>query len=83
MGELLEQVHYRNAQFRISRKNKIMARLVNDKYLSALEELIRSDAALEDTLWLMLDKEARNIINESLAQSETARKIPLEQAFSD
>ncbi len=83
MGELLEQVYYRNAQFRIARKNKVMARLVNDNYLNALEKLISSDTALEDTLWLMLDKEAQNIINQSLAQSAAGQKFLLEQAFPE
>ena len=83
MGALLEQVHYQNAQFRIARKKQVMARLVNDSYISALEELVNNDSALEDTLWLMLDKKAQNAIGESIAQHKAGETISLEQAFAE
>ncbi|MCB9437262.1 MAG: hypothetical protein H6673_09780 [Anaerolineales bacterium] len=83
MGEVLEEVYYNNAQFLIARKNKVMARLVNDTYFSALEKLVKSDTSLEDTLWLMLDKQARSAIYESLAEREAEQKIPLDQAFAE
>lgn len=36
MGEVLERVHYQFQQFRIMRKDKPMARLVNEEYSKQL-----------------------------------------------
>lgn len=81
MGEVIERVYYQYQQFRIVRKDKPMARLVNEDYMQAIDELIEADPALADTLALMLNDEAMHIITQGEKEWEAGERIRLEDAL--
>jgi prevent-host-death family protein len=64
--ELTERAHYRFEQFRITRHNKPLARIVSDEYMQVIDQLIEADAGLADTIALMLNQDALNAIKESM-----------------
>lgn len=81
LGGVVERVYYQFQQYQITRKDKPMARLVNEDYMRALEHLIASDPALADTLALMLNEEAMQIIEQGEAEWRAGQRIPLEKAL--
>jgi len=82
-GELLELVHYQHQQFRIKRQNKTMARLVDESFMLAIEELIESDSAIADTLALMLNDEAQTDIKQSLKEYRQGKTRPVKELFDE
>ncbi len=81
LGEILERVHYQSAQFRILRKDKPMARLVNERYMQAIDDLIESDPALADTLALLLNDEFMKIFEQGKKEWAAGKHIPIEEAL--
>jgi prevent-host-death family protein len=81
LTELMERVHYQHKQFRIVRKDKPMARLVAEPFMVAVDTLLETDSALADTLALMLNEEAMQIIDEDQREWERGESIPLAQAL--
>jgi PHD/YefM family antitoxin component YafN of YafNO toxin-antitoxin module len=81
LGEVLERVHYQFASFRIMRKDRPMARLVNERYMQALDHLIKSDPALADTLAILLNDEAMEIIEQGMKERAEGKLIPLAEAL--
>ena len=65
LGELLELVFYQSQQFRITRKNKVMARLVGEPFMKVIEQLIADDPGLGDTIAILLNDEVRQALDES------------------
>jgi antitoxin (DNA-binding transcriptional repressor) of toxin-antitoxin stability system len=82
IGEILERVHYRGEQFQIKRKDKPMARVVNDDLMRAIEELIESDPATADTLALMLDDEAMHILYIGEQEWQHGERLRLEDVLA-
>lgn len=82
LGEVLERVHYQAVQFRILRKDKPMARLVNEQYMEAIDQLIDTDPSLADTLALMLNEEAMAIIEQGKSELNEGNLTPLHQALN-
>jgi len=82
LGEVLERVYYQFQQFRVLRKDKPMARLVNEDYMQAIDYLIGSDPALADTIALMLNDEAAPILKEGAKEWRSGQRIPLDEALS-
>jgi hypothetical protein len=82
MGEVLERVHYQFQQFRIMRKDKPMARLVNEEYMQTIDQLIESDPSLADTIALMLNDEAMGIIEQGQREVRENKFIPLTEALN-
>lgn len=80
LGEILERVHYRYDQFQIVRKDKPMARIVNEQYIQAMEHLVQDNPALAETLEIMLDKEFTNALTEDVKREDY---LPLEAALKD
>lgn len=80
LGEVLERVHYRYDQFQIVRKDKPMARIVNEQYIQAIEYLVQDNPALAETLEIMLDKEFANALTEDV---KPEAYLPLEAALKD
>lgn len=78
LGEVLERVHYQFAQFRITRKDKPMARLVNEDYMQAIERLMDEDPALAETLDIMLDEVAMRAIQQGEQEITEGKLLPLE-----
>ncbi len=64
-GELLERTHYQATQFRIKRKDKPMARLVNERFMEVIDQLMETEPGLADTVALLLNKEWQGAISES------------------
>ncbi len=81
IGELLEKTYYQEQQFRILRKNKPMARLVSEHFMTTLERLLSADPALEETLSLMLDSEAMTTIEQSRAEFAQGKMIELSKVL--
>jgi hypothetical protein len=81
IGELLEKTYYQEKQFRILRKDKPMARLVSEHFMTTLERLLSADPMLEETLSLMLDTEAMAAIEQSQAEFARGEKIELSKAL--
>ena len=79
---VLDCVHDQFQQFRVMCKDKFMARIVNEDYMRAIEQLIQDDPGLADTLALMLNDEAQAIIAESEHDLAAGRLIPLDQALA-
>lgn len=48
--DLINRVHYGQAQVRISRHGKVMARLVSDSFMQRLERLVADDPKIADKL---------------------------------
>lgn len=65
LGELLEKTHYQAAQFRIRRKDKPMARLVNERFMEVIDQLMETEPGLADTVALLLNEEWRGAIADS------------------
>lgn len=82
MGEVVDRVYYQWQQFRIIRKDKAMARLVNEEYMRAIEDLITADPAVADTLSLMLNDEAMRIIKQGEQEWRAGERIPLAAALT-
>lgn len=82
LGEFLERVYYQTTQFRIQRKNRPMARLVSDQYMTALEQLIQDDPGLADTLAVLMNDEAMTAIQEGERAIQAGQRIPLAQALT-
>jgi prevent-host-death family protein len=78
LGEVLERVHYQFVQFRITRKDKPMARLVNEAYMQAIEHLIDEDPALAETLEVMMDKSAMQAIRQGEQEIAEGKLLPLD-----
>jgi hypothetical protein len=77
-GELLEMAYYQNKQFRIARKNKAMARLVNENFMTAIDQLIEDDPALADTLAIMLNPEIRKALEKGEKDYQAGKAVPLD-----
>ncbi len=81
LGELLERVYYQAMQYRIVRRDKVMARLVSEPMMQAIDELMVTDPAFADTLALMVNREATQVIEKSRQELATGKKIPIEAAL--
>ncbi len=82
MGEVVERVFYQYQQFRIMRKDKAMARLVNEDYMQAIDELLETDPVVADTLSLMLNDEAMQIIAQGEREWQDGQRLPLEDVLN-
>ena len=69
----MELVFYQSQQFRITRKNKVMARLVGEPFMKVIEQLIADDPGLGDTIAIMLNDEVRQALNESEKDVQAGR----------
>lgn len=77
VGEILNQVHYQGMQVKLMRKNVGMARLVSERYAQAIEAMLDNDPALADTLALMLNSEAQDVLSQGMAEYKRGQMIPL------
>lgn len=83
LGSLLEMAYYQGQQFRITRKDKPMARLVGEPYIQAIEKLIESDKALAETLAILLDKELLGAIHQSRVEYQEGKAINVEDVLKN
>lgn len=83
LGKLLEMAYYQNRQFQITRKDKPMARLVGERFMQAIEELVETDQSLADTLALMLNEEGLEIIQHSRQEYREGKGVPIEDVLKE
>jgi len=83
LAELLELAYYKNAQIKIERNKKPMARLVGEPFMLAVEKLLSDDPALAETISIMLDDELMDAIETGNQQVAAGKTIPIEKALED
>lgn len=83
LGELLELAYYQNKQFQIARRNKLMARIVSENFMAAIDELIESDPGLADTLAIMLNPEIHKAIIQGHKEYQAGNVVSFEDAFKE
>lgn len=71
--ELVERTQHREGVILITRHNRPMAWLVGGEMFRSLFRLIQEDSALQDTLALMLNQEARDAIQQGESECENQR----------
>lgn len=81
MTDVFNRVHYTGAQFRVMRHSTPVARLVPEKFMSAIEQLLDEDSAIEETLELMLNPELGQEIEQAVSEAEAGQGIPAEEFF--
>ena len=81
LGTIINEVHYQGYQYRIARNKRPMARVVPERFMSAVEQLIASDSALADTLALMMNDEAMSIIERGRKEWVAGERIPIEEVL--
>lgn len=79
LTELTERAHYRFEQFRITRKNKPLARIVSDEYMQVIDQLVEQDAGLADTIALMLNPDALSAVQEGMQAVQRGEIMPLQE----
>lgn len=83
LDEVLERLQYPFEQYRILRNDKPIARMVNERYIQAMERLIGGDSSLVETLEIMLDDEAVQAIEQGTKEIAKGKFIPLESILKD
>ena len=81
MTDVFNRVHYTGAQFRVMRHSTPVARLVPEKFMSAIEQLLDDDSAIEETLELMLNPEFRQEIEQAVSEAEAGQGVAAEEFF--
>lgn len=76
-GEFLERSFYRGTNFLIKRNKKPMAYLVGRPYLVAFFDLLKKDKGLADTMALMLNKEASEMIDGGLGDYKKGKTVSI------
>ena len=79
----MEMAYYQNKQFRIARKNKAMARLVSENFMTAIDQLIEDDPALADTLAIMLNPEIREALGQGEKDYRAGKAVPLDEILEE
>jgi len=82
-GELLEQAFYQGKSFLVKRGRKSMAYLVGQPVFTALFELIEKDKGLADTLAIMTNPQAREIIKKGEEEIKAGQTYPLGSLVED
>jgi antitoxin (DNA-binding transcriptional repressor) of toxin-antitoxin stability system len=80
-SELLEGVYSRSRQYRITRRHQPVARLVGEPFMQAVERLLAANPGLADTLALMLNDEARQAVEQGMADARAGRKRSAREFF--
>ena len=76
-GEFLERSFYRGSNFLIKRGKKPMAYLVGRPYLAAFFEILQKDKSLADTMALMLNDEARVMIDKGIDDYKEGKTVSI------
>jgi len=76
-GEFLERSFYRGNNFLIKRGKKPMAYLVGRPYLSAFFDLLKKDKGLADTMALMLNQKASEMIDKGLDDYKKGKTVSI------
>jgi len=82
-GELLEKSFYQGKSFLVKRGNKKMAYLIGQPFFSAFFNLIEKDKGLADTLAIMTNPLAKEIIEKSRKEIKSGKTYPLKKLLED
>ena len=83
MGEILETVCYRDSQYVITRKNKKMAYLVSNRFMSVLDRIMMEDKSLRDTIAIMMNEDLQAELKSSFEDKNAGKVVSLDEAFSE
>jgi hypothetical protein len=83
LSELTERAHYRFEQFRITRKDKPLARIVSDEYMQAIEQLMQTNPVIAETLEIMMNAEAMHAIEQGDKEIAADELLPIEAILDD
>ena len=83
VGELINLVHYGGAQVRITRRKRVMARLVGEPLMTVFDQLIENDPTLADTVALMLNDALMQEIHASEKEADGNHKRPAQEFFDE
>jgi hypothetical protein len=78
LANLVASVSQANGQVRITAGDDVQARLVSERFMLAVDELLGEDSALSDTLALMLNEEAQALIETGRTEIAAGNKIPFD-----
>ncbi|MBI1258516.1 MAG: hypothetical protein GC204_13695 [Chloroflexi bacterium] len=78
LAHLIANVSQENGQVRITAGNEAQARLVSERFMLALDDLLEEDSALSDTLALMMNEEIQSILETGREEIAKGNKIPLD-----
>ena len=82
LGEIFDTVYYRDQSYIISRKRKTLAWIVSNKLMSAIDQLLTSDAGLAETISILMDSQIKDTIVQSRKESDKGQLISVDEAFS-
>jgi antitoxin (DNA-binding transcriptional repressor) of toxin-antitoxin stability system len=86
-AELIELAFYKNAQIRIERNKKPMARIVGEPFMkvldSVIDHIIEHEPAIADTLAIMIDDEIRTVIEQGIQEIKAGKLIPIESILNE
>ncbi len=83
LSELMELAYYKNAQIKIERNSKPMARLVGEPFMAVIEKLLADDPALAETISIMLAGDMMAAIETGTKEVKAGKTIPIEKALQD
>jgi prevent-host-death family protein len=82
LGELINEAYYTGKRFQLAKGNKPMAVLVGTKEFAKMLEIIEAhDPGLADTLAIMSNPEAQEVIAAGEGDIKNGNLIPLEDAL--
>ena len=83
LGEIVELVRYTNQQFLVTRNNRPMARLVGEPFMQALEELMKIEPSVAETLEILMNKEMMDALEQGRREVEARQLLPLSAVLDD
>jgi hypothetical protein len=82
LGELIQQAHYLGKPFVLTRGKKPMAALIGTQVFGRILELIETyDPALADTLALMMNPEAEELLKQGDAAIQKGEMVPFDHTL--
>ena len=83
LSSLVEEAHYTNTQFRLTRHNKPLVRIVGEQFMMKLEQLLAQDESLKETFEIMLDRELSEDIRISQEEFREGKRAPLRNLLKE
>lgn len=83
LGSLVEQAHYTNTQIRLTRHNKPLARIVGERFMKKLDQLLTDDPGLRETLEIMLDRDLPDDLLASRKEAKAGKLVPLRSLLKE
>lgn len=65
LSSFIERAYHTNTQFRLTRHNKPIARIIGENFMQNLEQLLEQDPRLQETLAIMSDENMMDMLTQS------------------